>query len=98
MVPDAKQAHPARLARLLATADTDAELIQLCRDEIAAVRVYQHAVRDVMEAAAGRLRDEGVPMTKIAVYAGVSDTYLSRRLTGARGMARKVIRFSSRHL
>jgi AraC-like DNA-binding protein len=89
---------PARLARLLACTDDDAELIRLCRAEMEASRDYHDKVRDILEAAAGRLREEGVPMTKIARYAGVSDTYLSRRLTGARGMARKVIRFSSRHL
>ena len=97
MVPDAKQVLPARLARLLASAENDAELIQVCRAEMEASRLYHDKVRDILEAAAGRLREDGVPMTKIARYAGVSDTYLSRRLTGARGMARKVIRFSRHH-
>lgn len=81
-----------RMAEVLSEADGDDEaLVRLCAAELRYSVAYQRKIEEIRDDAVLRLRERGVPMTRIAVLAKVSDSYLSRRLIG-RGTARKVNR------
>lgn len=58
----------------------DYRLLDLLRENAEITKRHQEEIWDTRDAAAKRLRDAGVPMTEIAGWAGVADSYLSRRL------------------
>lgn len=65
--------------------------VRLFSEEIALASAWVTMMEEHRDAAAADLRDRGVPMTRIARLARVSDSYLARRLF-RRGVTRKVVR------
>lgn len=92
------EAVDSRLAQLTSASrdgQDPEETLLLCAQEIRMSVEYQRRIEEIRDAAAQALRDQQVPMTRIARLAGVSDSYLARRLF-ARGSARKTVRQQGR--
>lgn len=70
---------------------SDEARVVLFSQEITLATAWVAMMEEHRDAAAARLRDRGMPMTRIARLARVSDSYLARRLF-RRGATRKVIR------
>lgn len=66
----------------------DYKLLDLLKENAEITKRHQERVWSARDEAAQRLRDAGVPMTEIADWAGVADSYLARRLIGAGGKRR----------
>lgn len=80
------------LNAMIAEAGGDDEaLLRMATRELTYCVRYRDLVEEVRDMTAARLRRRGVPMTQIANIAGVSDSYLSRRLI-RNGATRKVVR------
>lgn len=73
------------LARIVADSRDDRAVLRLLRREIPEIERLLAEARLARTACAQRLADLEVPMTVIARDAGVSDSYLSRKVTKPRG-------------
>lgn len=81
-----------RISEIHDQANGDQEaLLRMFAEEIALASGWASMMEEHRDAAAARLRDKGMPMTRIAKLARVSDSYLARRLF-KRGVTRKVVR------
>lgn len=66
----------------------DYKLLDLLKENAEITKEHLERVWAARDEAAQRLRDAGVPMTEIADWAGVADSFLARRLIGAGGKRR----------
>lgn len=81
-----------RITEVAAEANgNDEATVTLFAQEVALATAWLSMMEEHRDAAAARLRARGVPMTKIAKLARVSDSYLARRLFN-RGVKRKIVR------
>jgi hypothetical protein len=77
------------IAKMIEDADGDDEhLLRLVADGMDVVKAHKKRLDEVQLQAAIRLRNEGVPMQRIARLARVSDSALSRRIIRAGGIRR----------
>lgn len=80
------------IAQMDGVADGDDELrVRMVAAHLALVEEHADRMRDYRDDAAARLREAGVPMTRIAKLARVNDSALARRLF-KRGGCRRVQR------
>lgn len=74
-----------------AAGDDDLLKLKLLAENAAITKAHKERVETARDEAARRLRDAGVPMIDIADTAGVTDSYLSRRLISKGASRRKAL-------
>lgn len=96
-MPDARAATDKYIQEMYDEAGGDPErLLALAGQARAASRAFLVEVERILDETAMDLRDRGVPMTRLARLARVSDSYLTRRLL-RRGAKRKFDRRCPSH-